>query len=287
VAIDQGRRPLAVVGGIRLAVDMTASWQDRRRYAQFGLTKDCRLFLSDAAFPIMPAESTTYPLDPVPRFDMGRTGHWLGPRRPAQRDCHIGCDIYGPLGTDLVAIEDAVVESVRVVKSYDDMIVVTLRSKHFTYRYLHLNEAHVEPGQEVKKGQVVGLIGQTGFCAYPHLHLQMAPVGTSSQVNPTPYVRELYDRRPTRKVVAFARVELSARDHRGRSASDAHFSVEQADGTVHDIGARRSTAIACDGKRCTVRAEDTKRGLTGSRTLRAAWSHQRADVRMRLNRDGR
>jgi len=52
--------------------------------------------------------------------------------------------------------------------------------------YAHLSRADVQPGQYVRKGQQIGLVGDTGFATGPHLHYQVMLNG--SPVDPAPYL---------------------------------------------------------------------------------------------------
>ena len=52
--------------------------------------------------------------------------------------------------------------------------------------YAHLNKRKVRPGQKVRRGQVIGLVGQTGNATGPHVHYEVRIRG--KPVNPRPYL---------------------------------------------------------------------------------------------------
>jgi murein DD-endopeptidase MepM/ murein hydrolase activator NlpD len=52
--------------------------------------------------------------------------------------------------------------------------------------YAHLSRIEVIPGQEIRRGQVVGASGATGKVTSPHLHFEIRMGGTP--VNPHPYL---------------------------------------------------------------------------------------------------
>ncbi len=83
---------------------------------------------------------------------------------------HRGIDIWGPLGTPILAAANG-----RVVDTGFDQIsgygfyVIIDHAFGFTTRYSHLSRILVEKGEEVVQGQRIGSLGSTGFSTGPHL----------------------------------------------------------------------------------------------------------------------
>jgi len=82
---------------------------------------------------------------------------------------HGGVDLAGPVGEPVIAA--AAGRVVLVHESYleGNTIVLDHGGGLFTY-YCHLSEFKAEKGQMVKRGDVVGLVGETGRVTGPHLH---------------------------------------------------------------------------------------------------------------------
>ena len=51
--------------------------------------------------------------------------------------------------------------------------------------YSHLEKINVRSGQKVKRGEVIGLVGNTGLSVAPHLHYEV--LLHDEQVNPVNY----------------------------------------------------------------------------------------------------
>lgn len=85
---------------------------------------------------------------------------------------HQGTDLAAPEGTPVVAAFSGRVEIAGWLGGYGLIVVISHGDTHET-RYAHLSEVLVKPGQEVKQGSVIGLVGSTGMATGPHLHFEI------------------------------------------------------------------------------------------------------------------
>lgn len=91
---------------------------------------------------------------------------------------HRGTDFHADIGTPVYALSDGVVRLMRQFTAYGKIVVIDYGSEISSY-YLHLSQMNVRKGEIVKKGQVIGLSGDTGYALEPHLHLSVKIKGTS------------------------------------------------------------------------------------------------------------
>jgi murein DD-endopeptidase MepM/ murein hydrolase activator NlpD len=105
------------------------------------------------------------------------------------RDFHPGIDISAPRGTKVLAPADGVVVSVGRRRAYGKAIIIDHGHDTIT-RYGHLQGYNVRPGQRVRRGDVIGFVGNTGRSKGPHLHYEVW-VGDKTQ-NPIHYILEEY-----------------------------------------------------------------------------------------------
>ena len=83
---------------------------------------------------------------------------------------HMGVDISGNIGEHLKAFTDGTIESVGDQSGYGNY-VNWIDSSGIAHFYAHMNKpAFVRKGQKVKKGTVLGELGNTGKSTGPHLH---------------------------------------------------------------------------------------------------------------------
>ena len=95
---------------------------------------------------------------------------------------HSGIDFSAALGTEAYATGDGVVFDVeKNAWGYGTMVTVDHGFGYMT-RYAHLQKALVRKGQKVKRGQCIGLIGNTGKTTGVHLHYEVLKNGV--QIDP-------------------------------------------------------------------------------------------------------
>ncbi|MGB5257707.1 MAG: M23 family metallopeptidase [Woeseiaceae bacterium] len=100
---------------------------------------------------------------------------------------HTGVDFAGKMGAEIIAVADGVVTWASDRYGYGIMVEINHGSGYST-RYAHNSENLVSVGDEVKKGQVVALMGETGRATGPNLHFEVLHNG--SRVNPVKFIRE-------------------------------------------------------------------------------------------------
>lgn len=84
---------------------------------------------------------------------------------------HNGTDFATPIGTPVVAPGDGLVSMITNHRFAGKYIVIE-HDNNIRTRYLHLSKFLVRKGQRVKRGQVIGLTGNTGRVTGPHLHYE-------------------------------------------------------------------------------------------------------------------
>jgi len=97
---------------------------------------------------------------------------------------HTGIDISSSMGTAVSVTADGVVVQAGMSSGYGGygrLVIVDHGNGYQTY-YGHLSRVNVMPGQMLRQGDVVGLVGMTGRSTGPHLHYEVR-VG-AAPVNP-------------------------------------------------------------------------------------------------------
>lgn len=85
---------------------------------------------------------------------------------------HKGTDLRAKEGTPVRAMNRGVVRIARTYRNYGKVIVVDHGLGLMSF-YLHLSKIKINEGELVKRGQTIGLSGQTGYVLSPHLHLSV------------------------------------------------------------------------------------------------------------------
>ncbi|MCL2369265.1 MAG: M23 family metallopeptidase [Alphaproteobacteria bacterium] len=83
---------------------------------------------------------------------------------------HLGVDFAAPTGTPAKAIADGVI-TLADYMFFNGKSVYIKHGHGMSSSYMHLHTIDVNVGDVVKRGQVIGTIGNTGRSTGPHLHL--------------------------------------------------------------------------------------------------------------------
>lgn len=86
---------------------------------------------------------------------------------------HKGIDFTAPKGTKIQATGNGVVKKVEKRRTGYGTSILIDHGYGFTTLYGHLSESKVKKGQQVSKGEVIGLVGSTGTSTAPHCHYEV------------------------------------------------------------------------------------------------------------------
>jgi murein DD-endopeptidase MepM/ murein hydrolase activator NlpD len=100
---------------------------------------------------------------------------------------HTGIDFAGKRGDEIVAVADGVVTWSGDRYGYGVMVEIN-HGNGYSTRYAHNSENRVAVGDEVRKGQIVALMGKTGRATGPNLHFEVLHNGR--RVNPVTFIRD-------------------------------------------------------------------------------------------------
>ena len=85
---------------------------------------------------------------------------------------HPGVDFGAPLGTPIHAAGDGIVAFAGVESGYGNYTCIN-HGNGIATCYGHQSVLMVKVGDQVKQGQVIGLVGSTGYSTGPHLHFEV------------------------------------------------------------------------------------------------------------------
>ncbi len=105
---------------------------------------------------------------------------------------HSGIDIAADSGTEILCYLDGTVEKRALSSSYGYYLCID-HGDGLKTLYAHASELLCYEGDKVKKGQVIGLVGDTGRATGPHLHFEVYENGET--VNPEKYLSALTENR--------------------------------------------------------------------------------------------
>ncbi len=123
----------------------------------------------------------------LPLYDNRKISSPFGEVRQTgdEKITHYGTDFVMPKGSAVAAINAGVIASSYLDPIYGNTVIVDHGQGIYSV-YMHLDSMKVKKGDVIKKGQLIGRLGETGLASAPHLHLSIKINGQS--VDPIQFV---------------------------------------------------------------------------------------------------
>lgn len=118
---------------------------------------------------------------------------------------HSGVDFSAPRGTPIYATGDGVVHRVKYnLSGYGKEIIID-HGYGYKTRYAHMQDWEVKQGQKVKRGELIGYVGNTGSSTAPHCHYEVIKEG--DQVDPVHFFFMDINEQEYEKILELASIE--------------------------------------------------------------------------------
>lgn len=144
--------------------------------------------LEETAFEIEKKHTAIPAIQPIAQKELVMISSFFGMRTDPfchEESIHRGLDFVAARGTKIYATGDGIVTLLKYSRTgYGNELVIN-HSFGYSTRYAHLDKFFVSEGEQVKRGQVIGLVGNTGRSTGPHLHYEVMYEG--KPVNPVFY----------------------------------------------------------------------------------------------------
>ncbi len=124
-------------------------------------------------------------IQPVSNKELRRIASGFGMRMHPiykTRKMHSGMDFSAPTGTSVYATGKGKVVKVKKLRKGYGYHVVIDHGFNYETLYAHLSKIEVRTGQRINRGDVIGLVGNTGTSTAPHLHYEVHKNG--KRINP-------------------------------------------------------------------------------------------------------
>jgi len=114
-------------------------------------------------------------IQPVQNKDLSHVASGYGMRMHPilkYRRMHNGMDFTASPGTPIYATGDGKVVKAGLGSGYGKMVIIEHGFGYKTY-YAHLSKYNTSQGRNVKRGEIIGYVGNSGLSAGPHLHYEV------------------------------------------------------------------------------------------------------------------
>lgn len=122
---------------------------------------------------------------------------------------HKALDFKATAGTPIYATGDGVVQVAHYSDSYGNVVYLN-HGFDFETRYAHMTHFIVGEGERVKRGQVIGYVGNTGTSAGDHLHYEVLYKG--DQINPINFFQRDLSNKEYKKLLELAKNDNTSLD---------------------------------------------------------------------------
>jgi murein DD-endopeptidase MepM/ murein hydrolase activator NlpD len=125
---------------------------------------------------------------PIKATGSGHTKSFWGASRDNNTRKHEGIDLFAPKLTPVVAAADGFITRVNESELGGKVVWMRPAGKDYSLYYAHLDSQIVESGDQVKKGDILGLMGNTGNARTTSPHLHFGIYTNRGAVDPFPFV---------------------------------------------------------------------------------------------------
>ncbi len=146
--------------------------------------------VKDYALTILPQDNSIPSILPFKETEKVRVtssyGMCMHPIKKVKK-MHLGMDFACEVGTEVLATADGeVIEIQNNPDGYGKLMIVDHGNEYQTY-YAQLSQFRAKQGEQVKKGQVIALSGNSGMSTAPHLHYEVKQ--GNQRVDPKMYIK--------------------------------------------------------------------------------------------------
>lgn len=233
-----------------------------------------------------PKKATRQPLTVTPKLQVRKftfplVGSWSvgdsygGPRNDVPGGWHHGDDLFAPIGTPVVAVANGTVNRVGWEKLGGWRLWVRdTAGDEFYYAHLSGYAPGVLKSKQVRRGEVIGFVGNTGdaFTTPPHLHFEIHPrkllhLGYDGAVDPTMYLESW----PHVLTAAAPHPAHPMLPRTPQLRSEATYVWHELLAARHLIVHRTPRAFAASGRPLDAGVVASAAGPVAARTSSAAW----------------
>jgi murein DD-endopeptidase MepM/ murein hydrolase activator NlpD len=118
---------------------------------------------------------------------------------------HTGIDFAAAIGTPIYATADGLIDKVDISFSGYGKVIEIDHGFGYRTRYAHMHGFAVRQGQKVKRGDLIGYVGNTGLSTAPHLHYEVFVNGVHA--NPVHYFFNDLNPAEYEKIIELASIE--------------------------------------------------------------------------------